>query len=121
MTNDRNLRAAQQIAQRLGFGSHFVGEVAALFDHILETVFHFVSPIRGGFESVIVGAPQIFPQLPPRLRSEQQTDGRANAEADQQESHRSANRIFRTLIFPSAHKNLLILSILVPNIELAIL
>jgi hypothetical protein len=67
----RNLRAAQQIAQRLGFGTQFVGEIGAFFDHFLEAVFRFVGPIGGGFQGVIIGLPQVFPQLSPTLRSKQ--------------------------------------------------
>src|SRR5208282_115509 len=116
----RNLRPAQQIAQRLGFGPQFVCEIGAFFDHFLETVSGFARPVGDGSQGVIAGAPQVFPQLSPSLRSEQQTDGGADAKPDQQKSNCCADRTVRTLIFSNAHINLLMISILDPNVELVI-
>ncbi len=98
-----NSRTAQQVAQRLRFGLQFVGEISAFFDRFLETALRFIRPVGDGFQGVIVGAPQVFPQLFPGLWSEQQTEGSADTEPDQQESDCRARRTLRTLVFSYAH------------------
>src|ERR1700692_177872 len=93
----------QQIAKRLAFRPYFIGEVRTLFDNIRKPFLRLIRPLGNRIPRVAVRTPQILPDLPPRLRSKQQTQRRAYSKSNQQKFYSCPRRAIRAFIFSSLH------------------